>query len=321
MGERTFFLLSYEGLREDLGRTIISVVPDDNARLGILPTGTVPVSPVIQPYLNLYPRANRDARPGDGVAEHAFKFQQPTNQDFFTVRLDHRFSDANTFYVRYILDDASVQRPITFPQFALDESSTNHYLAVEQQSLFSGSWLNQFRFGFTRTKFDSQDIELTSIDPNLSFIPGNTFGTLVVGGLTNMGITTFGPFNTPTQKMFQISDTVTYYTGRHSLKFGANFQRFQIDETNSLADNGAWNFFSLQNFLQNQPFAFLALQPDSDISAEYRQWLLGIWAEDDIKLGSNFVLNLGVRFEKNSVPTDAGDRFANRKGAESRKGR
>jgi hypothetical protein len=311
LGDRTFFLLSYEGLREDLGRTIISVVPDDNARLGILPTGRVPVNPAVQPYLDLYPRANRDARPGDGVAEHAFTFQQPTDQDFFTVRVDHRFSDTNSLYARYILDDGSVQRPITFPQFALDEKSTNHYLAVEQQSIFGGDWLNQFRFGFTRTKFDSQDVELASLDPSLSFIPGNSFGTLIVGGMTNMGITTFGPFNQPTQNMFQISDTVTYYTGRHSLKFGANFQRFQIDETNSLVDNGAWNFFSLQNFLQNRPFAFLGLQPDSDISREYRQWLLGIWVEDDIKLGSNFVLNLGLRFEKNSVPTDAGDQFAN----------
>ena len=38
---RTFFFLNYEALIERLGRTISTVVPDDNARLGILPTGAV----------------------------------------------------------------------------------------------------------------------------------------------------------------------------------------------------------------------------------------------------------------------------------------
>src|ERR671912_344199 len=48
---RTFFFLGYEALIERLGRTISTFVPDDNARLGILPTGPVAVSPAVAPYL------------------------------------------------------------------------------------------------------------------------------------------------------------------------------------------------------------------------------------------------------------------------------
>ncbi|GMR22372.1 MAG: TonB-dependent receptor [Acidobacteriota bacterium] len=316
--DKTFFLVSYEGLREDLGRTIVSVVPDDNARMGIIPdpmnpggTISVPVSPAIQPYLDLYPRANRDPNPGDGVAEHAFIFQQPTDEDFLTLRLDHQFSESNSMYARYIIDAASVDRPISFPQFAVVEESTNQFFVVEQQSVLSENLLNQFRFGFSRTRFQSLDTELTRIDPSLAFIDGNDFGTLIVGGLSNMGITTFGPTNTPTQNLFSFYDSASYFLGRHSLKFGGNFQSFNIKETNSLVDNGLWNFFSLGNFLQNRPFAFLGTQTDSDLTREYRQSLLGLFIEDDFRVASNFVLNLGLRWERNSVPTEADGKLAN----------
>ena len=43
--DHLFFFGGYEGLFENLGRTIVTTVPDDNARRGVLPTGTVPISP------------------------------------------------------------------------------------------------------------------------------------------------------------------------------------------------------------------------------------------------------------------------------------
>jgi hypothetical protein len=41
--DRTFFMGSYEGLRQRLGVTSITVVPDENARLGILPNQVLPI--------------------------------------------------------------------------------------------------------------------------------------------------------------------------------------------------------------------------------------------------------------------------------------
>src|SRR5206468_1601286 len=49
--DRLFYFTGYEGLRENLGKTITSFVPDENARRGILPDGQVTISPIIQPYL------------------------------------------------------------------------------------------------------------------------------------------------------------------------------------------------------------------------------------------------------------------------------
>ena len=45
--DRLFAFVGYEGLYENLGRTILTTVPDDNARRGILPTGPVSINPSV----------------------------------------------------------------------------------------------------------------------------------------------------------------------------------------------------------------------------------------------------------------------------------
>src|SRR5688572_13716274 len=67
--DKTFFFAGYEALIERLGKTINSFTPDLNARQGILPTGTVAVSPVIKPYLDLYPLPNGPSI-GGGLANY-----------------------------------------------------------------------------------------------------------------------------------------------------------------------------------------------------------------------------------------------------------
>ena len=104
--DRTFFFGSYEGLRERLGRTIGTFVPDANARLGILPTGTVTVNPGIKPYLDLYPLPNGPSI-GGGIANYYFGFRQTLDQDFASGRVDHKFNDNHQSFVRYTFDDAN----------------------------------------------------------------------------------------------------------------------------------------------------------------------------------------------------------------------
>ncbi|MFQ5777087.1 MAG: carboxypeptidase regulatory-like domain-containing protein [Terriglobia bacterium] len=316
--DQTFFLVSYEALRERKGRTIVSVVPDDNARLGILPdpanpgaTITVPVSPAVQPYLDLYPRQTRDPNPNDGVGESIFAFTQPTTEDFVTVRIDHKFSDSDSLFARYTFDDAEVLRPLAFPQFAVDDDSRNQYLTIEEQRIFSPNLLNTFRFGFNRSRFRVLDVERTPIDPALSFIDGKSFGMLNVGGLPLMGITTFGPNTSPTQNLFDFTDNVAYTNGPHSLKFGVNVKRFQINEINSLQDNGQWVFFNLATFLTNQPFAFTSLQTTASVTRGYRQTLVGFFVQDDVRVRPRLTLNLGLRYEFVTVPTEHRGRIAN----------
>nr|MBA3570643.1 carboxypeptidase regulatory-like domain-containing protein [Pyrinomonadaceae bacterium] len=56
--DQTFFFFGYESLRENLGQTVRTVVPDLNARNGILPTGAVVVNAAVRPYLDEFPLPN-----------------------------------------------------------------------------------------------------------------------------------------------------------------------------------------------------------------------------------------------------------------------
>ncbi|HKY04546.1 MAG TPA: TonB-dependent receptor, partial [Blastocatellia bacterium] len=121
--DRNFFFFGYEALRERLGRTISTVVPDLNARLGILPsptnpgqTITVPVSPIIRPYLDEFPLPTGPAR-GDGLATHSFGFSQRIDQSYFQARFDRNVGADDQLFARYTYDDAEQFLPTDFPQF------------------------------------------------------------------------------------------------------------------------------------------------------------------------------------------------------------
>src|SRR3989454_618400 len=68
--DRTFFFGAFESLVERFGVTGVTAVPDDNARLGVLPGRTVTLHPAIPAYLEtLFPRANGRTL-GGGAAEY-----------------------------------------------------------------------------------------------------------------------------------------------------------------------------------------------------------------------------------------------------------
>src|SRR5688572_6218381 len=101
---RTFFFLGYEALVERLGRTVSTVVPDDAARQGILPSGTVGVNAAVAPYLAEFPRANGPSL-GQGLAAYNFPFNQRLDEHFGQVRLDYNLGTGNQLFARYTLDD------------------------------------------------------------------------------------------------------------------------------------------------------------------------------------------------------------------------
>ncbi|MCA1626545.1 MAG: carboxypeptidase regulatory-like domain-containing protein, partial [Acidobacteria bacterium] len=116
--DQTFFFFGYESLREQLGRTIRTVVPDLNARNGILPGSTTPVAinSQVRPYLDEFPLPN-GANLGGGLANYSFGFNQQITQHFAQGRVDHIFNDRHQSFARYTFDDADQRLPTDFPQF------------------------------------------------------------------------------------------------------------------------------------------------------------------------------------------------------------
>lgn len=296
--EKTFFFGAYEGLRERLSLTKVGLVPNQAARRGDLG----PINPDALPFVNAYPLPNgRDF--GRGVAEHVFVFKQPADEDFFQVRIDHSFSERDSFFARYTFDNATTRKLAhDLPVFFEPERSRRQYLTIEEQHVFSPAVLNTFRYGFNRSFDTTRDVPFEGATLPPRILPFLEFRTIIVGGLTRLG-TDFRLPITDALNLFEWSDDVAISKGAHSLKFGFNIKRFHY---NILQDccQAIYIFPSVVQLIQGRPVAFQGQFPGSDVFRSLRQSMFAFYGQDDVKLTANFTLNLGLRYEFVTVPTE-----------------
>ena len=300
--DKLFFFFGLEALREDLGRTITTVVPDENARLGILPGGNVTVSPVIRPYLDEFPLPNGPNR-GSGLAAFSFPFNQKLDQKFAQVRFDYNRSDRDQFFARYTFDDAEQFLPTDFPQFPRSFLSRNQFFTGEYRRTLSPRTLNTFRLGFSRTHI-GQDVEANVARALQPFVPGRD----KIGNIDIAGIPRFGPQSsvnvTLTQNVFSFEYGLIHTRGRHLIKAGALVERYQDNMVNPTFGLGIFTFSSLRNFLVNQPQRFVGLTPEGALDRYWRFTLFGFYAQDTMRVNSRLTLNFGLRYEFSTMPVD-----------------
>src|SRR6202171_6578255 len=311
--DQTFFFGSFESLIDRLGVTGVTSVPTVAARGGQLPSGPVKVNPAIQPYLDLFPTPNgKDL--GGGIAQYLFTAPQPTNEYFAQGRIDHRFSSNDSLFGRYTFDNGNVNRPpiIKVPGTNTKERSRNQYVTLEYQHVFSPSLLNTLRFGFNRSNHESVNQRTITIPPSLSWIAGQPFGYLTVSG---MATEDFGDYRLPRLDRlnnWQFGDTVFLSHGIHGIKLGFDTQRIQFNQNTTSQVGGLLSFTNISNFLQGIPSQFdFAIPGGVDPVRGYRQRLFAFFAQDDIRLRPNLTVNLGLRYEFITVPTEVNGKISN----------
>jgi hypothetical protein len=74
--------------------------------------------------------------------------------------------------------------------------------------------------------------------------------------------------------------------------------------------NGAFSFGSLAKFLTNQPKSFQGVLPSAETERGIRDTIFGTYFQDDIRVRPNFTLNLGLRYEMSTVPSEVNGKLA-----------
>ena len=329
--DRTFFFGSYEGLREGLGRTATRNVPGEAARQGLIPrTGgtleNIGINAATRPFLESFPRANIICQTNclgsqypfdraDGTAEYGEGPVQLTDQNFWTTRVDHRFSDADSIFVRFQKDDAERSSP-GLNVFTVD-SSGSRFTTIEETHIYSPSLLGQTHLSFNRTRFGS--VNTTRPDyvfPVERFTPTDVvIGAISVNQLTGWGGGSLVPRNN-NQNLWQFKESMTWNSGIHSTKFGLQYSRFQFNQRGDFHGGGTYNFNAigsttgLENFMRNIPTAATFTAPGSDSHRSWVQNLWGLYFQDDIRLRPGLMLNAGLRYEFVTVPEERWGRSA-----------
>ncbi|MDQ2777908.1 MAG: carboxypeptidase regulatory-like domain-containing protein [Acidobacteriota bacterium] len=325
--DKLFLFGNYEAFRQSLSVSNVAVVPDAQARQGLLPNTAGVYGPVANldrsmlTYMSFWPDPNgpeltSGGRPG-GTALSFNSPKQNIREDFGTVRSDYVVRNADTFSFAYTVDDGSSLTPLGDPLFGSDLRLRNQVASLQEVHIFSPQALNTFRAGFSRAAFNYDSFPLAKFSPDLSFVQGSGPGGLVVsGGLTTTGlsaITAAGPNNAANvashRNLFTWSDDFQISLGKHQISAGVWFQRLQDNENSASVTLGQANFTSLRSFLQGTVSNF-NVTPDRT-GLGWRTFLGAWYLDDKIRLLPNLTAEIGLRHEFTAGWNEVAGRAAN----------
>ncbi len=308
-----FLFGNYEGFRQVLAESSVSVVPDNEARLGMLPNASgvyVPVAklnPAMLQYMQLWPAVNGAELTVNGLPSGtALSYNNPrqtVHEDFGTLRSDYILSDRDTLSAAYTIDNGHSTIPQSDPLFGAYEPLRSQVASVEETHVISPEILNTFRAGFSRAAFAFDPVDFVSFPASTNFVTGLGPGGIVVGGgvTTSAGgsITSAGPNNASNvwnrRNLFTYTDGVQIIKGRQQITAGVWFQRIQDNEDTASRQLGQASFASLTTFLQGTVTSFQVVPDANELG--WRSFFGAAYVEDAIKLRPNLTFQVGLRYE------------------------
>jgi hypothetical protein len=332
--DRTFVFGDFEGVRQSLGITNVDTVPSPAARAGtfgydptVAPptqcTVTVPgtctltVDPSVQKYLPFWPLPNGGPQPGTfgNIGIFNFAGQQVINENFFTIRVDHKISEKESLFATYLYDAAPFSAPDNLNDVILGSNTNRQIVVLEENHTFSSTLINSVRFGFNRESVANNQglkaVNPAAADPSLSAVPGALAAGINVSGISPFlgGLGGSSPWRYAWNS-FQAYDDAFLTKGLHALKFGIAFERMQMNMIAFSDQTGSFHFGSLQDFLTNKPQRFIAAFPGLLSPRGLRQSLFGAYVQDDWRWRPNLTVNLGLRYEMTTVPTEVQNKLS-----------
>lgn len=309
--DKLFVFGNYEGFRQSVAVSSVSVVPDAQARLGILPpgviAGTFKPNPKMLPYASsFWPQPNGPELLVGGLPTGTAKSfnnpKQSIQEDFGTLRTDYILSERDSVSGSYTIDDGTSLVPLSDPLFASANALGMQVGSVQETHIVSPRMLNTFRAGFSRAAFGLDSALLGAFPASTSFVAGAGPGGIVVGGgVTTTGvaaITSAGPINAGVwnrRNLFTLTDGFQIDKGIHQISFGVWFQRLQANDDTASGRLGLANFSTLQTFLQGTVTTFRVLPNATELG--WRSFFGAWYFQDSIKLRSNLTLQVGIRDE------------------------
>jgi hypothetical protein len=312
---KIFFFLAYEGLRQHQQLTVATTVPSAKQ------IATV-TSPAVHSLLSLIPAANLV---GTGSATDPGSFNGFTGGTLANVSLnqgsgdlDFEISSKDRLHGYYVVQKDLRQEPTqggvvpaNLPGFGDTRDGFRQLLTVSEDHTFSPSLTNTVRLGFNRIHLIFTPNAL--LDPS-TFNIALPAGSPAISGLPFVNISGNAAFGGPLAEpqgrgdtTAVLNDTLSWLKGRHSFAFGGEIRRAY---SNNINENvGSFTFNTMANFLADQASAFTVLLGNGN--DKVLQPTYAVFAQDSFKWKPNFTINIGLRYEWNSTPSEGANRFTN----------
>jgi outer membrane receptor protein involved in Fe transport len=340
-GSRAFFFTDYEGTRLEQGVLRTGNVMTADQRRGVFtstirdpltgqpfPNNTIPanrIDPVAAAIMDLVPLPNTTG-PNNFI-------RQPNvedNSDRYLVRVDMPFANTNNVFVRYIGSNRVRFVPGWFGG-VIDGTATSawgrnfldsHAVVGGWNKVLGARLVNESRISWARGTNDGQQDPFGQSGMAQIGFKGVPEDPRVAGGIVGVDIDGHIRIGSPNfmpkfQNTSQVQwlNTTTWMKGNHQLKFGVDLMMPMTNEYFDVAPTrGNLRF---QSTFTGHAFAdFLLGYPNrAELTNVFvvtqELWSSSFYVQDDWKPSDKFTVNLGLRYDFMTPPTEKDNRLAN----------
>ncbi len=298
--DKLFFFVNYEGIRQ------ISAFPtgSDNVTVPTAATRAL-ATPLMVPVVDSLPLPNQPDPvffpnpilggppiPRPDLGYYQANLRHTLREDTGSLKVDYRAGPKDSLAFRYNLGSSftSTQYGIGADQVS-PSPSLNHLLKATWDHTFRPNILNEFGVAYNRPKSDSLggggSFPIFQCSAFWGCNTSNTFGFAPGPDLFS---------ESQPEHALQFLDTLTWIKGRHSIRAGADIRL--VVTHNALFPQNFIAYDGITDYLANQGDQFSTL---GHTMVEVQNTNYGFFLQDDIRLTPRFTVNLGLRYEYNSV--------------------
>jgi hypothetical protein len=219
-----------------------------------------------------------------------------TNAERAVASSDYNLSDKDSLRGRFILSRSGSYDTAGFPAVFYQINPSNAYVAtLSEYHNFSPSIVNEFRFGYNRLN------QIFGVPP-ISFPGLDQFPNIVLYDLS----VEIGPDpNAPqggVQNTYELTDNLSWTHGKHSMKFGFDGINWISPQIFTQRARGDYEWSNTSDYLFDYYPDYLAQRNVGAREYYGNNQLFGFFANDIWKVNAHLTVNLGLRYEFQTVP-------------------
>jgi hypothetical protein len=305
---KLFFFVNYEGDRTHITTfNILNHTPSAYVRslfvpamqpvlaqLAPLPAGCTSIP---APASCAYPKSDSGTPGGANLVYDPAVLPNILREDTGSVRIDYNISDKDRLFGRYNINDSLTQDTYGLNQGQVSPQALRTQLGkIDETHTFSSTLLNEFSVGINRFYSDTNSntptplVGFNGFFTDLGSLPGpNTFNQVT-------------PFS-----VFEVFDNVTKTVGNHTLKFGTQIRVNRLNEW--LRPQQTYDFASFSDLETDNPFVLQKIGYPGFVGIRNSNW--DFYGQDDWRVTRRFTLNLGLRYDYNTVWSEGQNRQQN----------
>ena len=209
----------------------------------------------------------------------------------FFARVDHKLNDSNQLSARYSLyhitaDNSRSVGGLNAVSRGSGLDDTDQTAEISNITTINSRTLNEARFQFTHSRLDAPVND--PIGP-----------AVTISGIANLGMATVSPLARNID-LFEAIDNISTQRGAHSLKTGLDLLYNRVHIVFPGAIQGAYNFTSLNNFLNGNYSTFQqAFGAPGQFQSNPN---FGVFIQDEWRVHSSFTINAGLRYDVQWLP-------------------